>query len=418
MASRREIEKKKQRQRVSTQEWADKQERGFEPTAYEVPEGVSLFGFRKVGSYEIDIVPYITGGRNLDADEGFEHFVCNYWSHDGMGVDGKERYCCPAKMLKKPCPICEWVAAHQTATDKATKAMVQKFKAKQRCLFCVIDRNEPAKGIQVWDTAYWMSFGEALKNKAGAHRKYANFWHPEGGRMLILEVKEASFEGRSYKKVANIEMEEREDLDADIAEQAPCLDDMLVIPSYEELKKIFEGAPTPRSKDDEEEKPAARRSARDDDDEPDDKGQPTADEYGLKKGMAVLYKGKECTIERISPDGTSLTLEDENGKEYRGVGPEEVKLAKKKPAARDEDDDPEDDEEEEEKPTRGKSSATKAGKSTSSKKDEDDDDPEDEEEDEEEALEDADPDDDEEEEDEKPQRRPATKKPAAASRRR
>ena len=49
---------------------------------------------------------------------------------------------------------------------------------------------------------------------------------------------------------------------------------------------------------------------------------------GLERGEEVEYKGRACTIFKVSGDGTSLTLVDEKDEIHRGVGPEEVKKSK------------------------------------------------------------------------------------------
>jgi hypothetical protein len=102
-------------------------------------------------------------------------------------------------------------------------------------------------------------------------------------------------------------------------------------------------APAPKKKpaaaDDDDDVPAPKKkpAAADDDAPPAKKptsieDEPTAEQYGLKKGNFVTYKGNECEIVNISGDGTSLTLEDEDGKTYRAVGPDEVKKIKTKDA--------------------------------------------------------------------------------------
>lgn len=57
------------------------------------------------------------------------------------------------------------------------------------------------------------------------------------------------------------------------------------------------------------------------------KREPVASDYGMKVRSIVDHPrlGK-CEIVRISPDGTSLTIEDRNGMEYRSIGPHEVTL--------------------------------------------------------------------------------------------
>jgi hypothetical protein len=102
---------------------------------------------------------------------------------------------------------------------------------------------------------------------------------------------------------------------------------------------------------------------------------PTAKEFGLKVHDIVMHKKYgECDITKISPDGTSLTLEDEDGEEHRAVAPNEVK--KVKTQGDDDDDASDDDDEPEENPAKGKAAKPSAKPSRSSSDDSEDDDEE------------------------------------------
>jgi len=192
--------------------------------------------------------------------------------------------------------------------------------------------------------------------------------------------------GFSYIKCYSIDFKPRPDgLDEEVLEHGICLDDVVKILPYDELKRKFlmedEGG---GDQDDEEDEPKPKKKARpvkdDEDDEP--KKQPTADEAGMEVGDEVRHrKYGMCTITRISGDGTSLTVEDDDGEVHKAVGVAElkkVKSEKPKPGkAAEEDDD--DDEEDEPRPTKA-SRKPATGKKTSRSDDDDDDDDEEEDE--------------------------------------
>lgn len=90
-------------------------------------------------------------------------------------------------------------------------------------------------------------------------------------------------------------------------------------------------------------KPQSKKASASDDededeeeDEEEDTPAKTAKELGIKVGTRVSYKGVECEVRKVSKDGTSLVLEDEEEQEYRAVSPSAVKIIT--------DDDDEDDE--------------------------------------------------------------------------
>jgi hypothetical protein len=76
-------------------------------------------------------------------------------------------------------------------------------------------------------------------------------------------------------------------------------------------------------------KPAADEEEEDDDDDdsPPAKPKPSSKSKApaFARGDEVIYKRKVCTISKISPDGTSLTLLDEDGEQIRAVDPADCK---------------------------------------------------------------------------------------------
>jgi len=59
---------------------------------------------------------------------------------------------------------------------------------------------------------------------------------------------------------------------------------------------------------------------------------PTAAQYGLEQGMQVSYQGLPCVISRISGDGTSMILLDQNNNSHTAVSPSDVLKITPKPA--------------------------------------------------------------------------------------
>jgi len=110
-------------------------------------------------------------------------------------------------------------------------------------------------------------------------------------------------------------------------------------------------------------KKGKKPAADDDDDDGNDSAtvdsdtdDPTAKERGIKVGSKVKHKrhGK-CDVLKVSGDGTSLTLEDEDGDEFSGIAPSEVELVGKKADAEDDGDDADDDADD---PPKGKKAAS------------------------------------------------------------
>lgn len=276
--SRREREERNDRQKkhvyASAKERADKTEKGNnDDYAVKLPKGAKFLKIKKEGGkYRLDFLPYVVGKGNKFADEGMLHYERTYMVHRDIGVEGKQYIC--LKSFQKACPICEEGSRlYKEGRKDESKACY----ASVRQLFNVIDLDNPKEGVQIIDQSNF-AFGQFIDKKVRANAKYENFYHLQGGRTLEIDMEEATFSGNSFAKVANIEMEPREDYDDELLEQTYCLDEMLTEVSYKDLKKIFEGEST--SLDEEEDKPVRRSSRRE---EPDDEDEPAKPAKNGKK---------------------------------------------------------------------------------------------------------------------------------------
>lgn len=73
------------------------------------------------------------------------------WIHYQVGVNNSQ-FLCPAKMLKKPCPICE---EHKKLLDSGKNPEeIQSLQPQLRAICWLIDRAEEAKGPQIWVMPY------------------------------------------------------------------------------------------------------------------------------------------------------------------------------------------------------------------------------------------------------------------------
>jgi hypothetical protein len=371
----------KNRKKVSAKKWAEEHVSGFSRTTLAVPENCSIFAPKKAGTYRLDFIPYTAGEGNPKADSGEVHFERTYWIHRGIGPN-QDSYCCPAKTFGKSCPVCEHRSKLLRKSD-SDEDLIKQLTPKERQLFNIIDLSETEKGVQVWDVSYHL-FGKHLKNKldnADEDDNYDLFPDLEEGKTLKIGAQEDSMGGRPFLTFSDIEFKERKEAyDDEMFEKAHCLDEMPKEIAYEELKKLFlqepdadeiedddpdidtnhrNGKKTTAKKpvakdeeDEEEEKPVARKGG---------KKEPTADEFGIEEEMLVTYEGQECEVKKISGDGTSLTLINEEGEKLTDISPADVEKLKVATEEVEEEEEPEEEEEEEEeelKP-RGKAGAKK-----------------------------------------------------------
>ncbi len=433
MNSRREKAKKEMRYNDARTR-AEKHDKGFEPTAFKVPEGMKVFRFRKAKNYRLDILPYNCTKTsdepdgNPFCDEAGGHYERTYYTHYIPTPEGGRTYCCLIKTFhERRCPVCDF--QNKLRKQGADAKTIDSLDWKEQQLFNVIDLDEKENGVQLFSFNWWQ-FGKLLDAKVKLKEgKYAGFYHLTNGRTAEIQIEEGTYNNRPTYKPLAIEFEEREDYDTDIMEKVADLDECPIKMSYDELKEILEqGEPSKAESNGEAPKKKSKKS--DDDDDPDEKeDDPTADDLGIEKGSKVRHKKfGVCTVVKVSGDGTSLLLKEEDGETHAGCAPSECKLV---------DDDPDDDEDEDEDeaPAKGKKDSKKSSDEDEDEDDEDPDDEEDEDEDEDsddddldeleeddegekpakkkgsskKSSDDEDPD-DEEDEDEKPAKKPVKKK--------
>lgn len=270
---------KEKRRYTSARERAEKQSTGFLTQAFKIPDGVQVFQ-PKPGRYLLDIIPFIAGAGNPWADEGCIHWERTYYTHRGIGANG-DTYTCPRVTAKERCPVCEHRMKLMKEGDEDNEELIKDLSPKQRQLFQLINLKEPDKGIQLWDISYHL-FGKVLDARlrnSEEDEEWDKFFHLEDGMTLKVAFAEKTFGGFAYVEVETIDFRPRnKSYDDDILEEGRCLDDLIIVPEYEDLKKVFLEAKSDKDKDEEEERPKKRRQEEDEDEPPPKKKKPVSED--------------------------------------------------------------------------------------------------------------------------------------------
>lgn len=392
MARSREKERK-ERKKVSARQRVENHQSGFGASYLRLPDGVSFFKVDKAGIRIVDVMPFITKIDSKYAEAGDPYFEKTFWAHRNIGPN-QDMVICPAKTAGKRCPICEHRAKLSQSPD-GDEDLIADLAPKERQIWLLRDLKEPSKGLLLWDVSYHL-FGKLLESRLANAEDEDDNWDAfadlEDGSTLRLTFVDETFAGRTYQKCTSIDFKPRKvQYDADDIDGHPCLDDMLVIKSYEELKKLLlqvddaseededEDEPTPKKRsakaskpavdddDDDEPKPAKKKAKPlvddDDDDEPapwdsnedeDDeparpkkKSKPVVDEDDDDEPVPVKKASKAAAKKRTDPD------EDDEDDE---PAPKKPSKAARKPV-----DDDDEDEEDEPKPTKKKAAVATAG---------------------------------------------------------
>jgi len=356
--------KSKKRNYTSARERADKQNAGFTSSYLKIPEGMQMFK-PKAQTFLLDIMPYVAGEGNEFAQPGAIHWERTYYAHKRVGANG-DAYLCPRRNANKKCPICEYRSKLQAKGDDQDEKLIQDLAPKQRQLFIVKNLKDPERGNQLFDISFHL-FGKTLDTRirnSDEEDEWDKFFFAEDGLTLRVGFGEKSFAGVTYYEAETIDFKPRKNqYEDDVIDEMPCLDDMLIVPSYDDLKSIFlESTPT---------KAKAKEEEEDDEDDDEEEAPPV-------KKKAPAKKKKPAPVEDDEDD-------DEDDDEEEDLPP----VKKKKSAPKDDDEDwddfDEDEDEEEDEPAPKKKPAKKKSKPAPVEEDDDEDDWDDEDEDEEPA---------------------------------
>lgn len=338
---------------TSAKDWAEKQDKGFDAKSVKLPDGVTFFSFKKVGIYRLNIIPYVVGKGNPEAEEGFAHPCRTYYAHGGLGPEGKDKYVCRLKTFGKKCPVCEWLMQKGGSADKE---LVTKLRAKTRQLWNVLDMDNPDAGIQVMDQSYFMSFGENLKELIDSNEEeYENWFQLDGGYSVTVKVKEKTAPFGTIKAISRLDFVPRKKpLPEKLIEEAVCLDECLVDVGYDELKKVFLQEP-----DDEDDAPVRNRKEEEDEDETPvvkkRKSVTEDDEDDEDEPLPRKGRSRVSDEEDTDDDDDESDSEDEEDSS-EDEDDEEVPARKKTVARKSKDDDDEDEQDEDDEPAPRRSS--------------------------------------------------------------
>lgn len=348
-----------------------------------LPDNVEVFKPKKEGNVRFNIIPYVAGKNNRDADPGELDFEFTFWTHTIGEGDDRRTIVCPKKTYGKPCPICEEVE-RLSKNYVENQEEIKAIKAKQRQLFNIVDARDEENKIQIYDTSYFKGFGELLDKRLRNFddeddEDFRDFADIPGGRTLKVMFAEDTFGGRKFFAPSSIDFVARkEELDDSIIDKAVCLDSCLKVLDYEQILKLIAGTQDePEDEDEEDEKkrkPVAKREtvrkpakpARDEEEDEEDEEEEEPEEEQPKK--ASRKPSKPAPKDDEDDDDDDEDEEDEK--------PAKSKKPAKKPEPEDEED--EEDEEEEDEPPRKPSRKKPARDEEEEDDDEDDEDEEDE----------------------------------------
>lgn len=271
----------------------------------DLPEGVELFTPEGGKRYKLDILPYVVKDikRHPDSKEIPDDIWWRYpyGLHRELGPDNELAVCPGTK--GNTCIVCQEKQAIYDDPD-GDNDMAAKLNPSKRGLYVIrLTSGKNSGKIMVMDISNYCFLDQLMDEIDMGEPEWKNFPDLEDGYTLKVRFKAKKIgSGKNAVEFAmadRIDFFERDDIDEDILEEVPCLEDLILVPSSKSIENTFYGI-------DED----------DDDNEKKDPPKETAKEKKArlkkKKAAAKKKKEKEEKEKALDIDWDDLEDMDEN----------------------------------------------------------------------------------------------------------
>ena len=287
------------------------------------------------GKNRINIIPYVIRTKNHplvkkgEFSVGDSDYVMDFFIHKSVGPT-ESSVLCLKSTFGKPCPVCELQAKlRKEGKEDEAKAL----KPSRRVAYNIEDTKEPGK-LKVFETSHYL-FEKELIDEARDDEEngFVDFADPEEGKEVKFRASKTSQGGYEFLEFKSFGFEDRDEkISSKLLKQAISFDEILTIPTYEEVEKILYGAEDSEDEEDSDDepkkKPSKKSSKEDSDDEEEEE-----DEKPSKSKKEVIADDEE---EEDSDDSGDEENDDEDDEEDSDDEPK--KKSSKKSSKDDEED--------------------------------------------------------------------------------
>lgn len=306
------------------------------------------------GKHRINIIPYTIKSKNHplvkrgEAEIGEQDYIMDFYVHRGVGPSEKSVLCLK-NIYGKPCPICEYAASlRKKGKEEESKAL----KPSRRAAYNIEDLKEPGK-LKVFETSHYLFEKELIEEaRDDDEGGFIDFADPEEGMEIKFRASKTTKGNIEFIEFKSFAFEDRDEpISKELLDAAISFDELLTVPTYEEVEKILYG--DDEDEEDEDEKPSKKSSKKskshdDEDEEDEDEDEEDEDEDDDEEEDDEKPSKKSKSKSKPEPEDEEES-EDEDSDEDDD---EEEKKPAKKPAKKSKSDDEDDDDEPEEKPAK------------------------------------------------------------------
>lgn len=291
------------------------------------------------GKHRINIIPYIIKSKNHplvksgEAEIGEKDYVLDFYAHRGVGP-AEKTVLCLKNTFGKPCPICEQSASLRKAgKEKEANAL----KPSRRVVYNIEDLKEPGK-LKVFETSHYLFEKELIEEaRDDDEGGFIDFADEEEGKEIKFRATKVKKGDMEFNEFKSFSFEDRDEpLDEDLLNSAISFDELLVVPSYEDVEKILYGD----DDEDEDEKPKKKSKVKDEDEDDDPEDEDDEEPAPKSKKSKAKDEEPEDDDEEDEPEENEEEPEDEESEDDEPA----PKKAAKKTSKKSEDDDEEDEE--------------------------------------------------------------------------
>lgn len=198
------------------------------------------------GDHDIDVIPYIAGPNDPHKEEGEWTYVLEVFEHRDVGGEEGKSMICLFKTFGLPCPICEH--RQQLVKEEADEEVIKALRTSKypRSIYNVVvydTEKEEDKGVQVFHTSHWLMERHLVKLSESnrrdidmGHPAFKFFADPDEGYSVRFT---RTGKNQNTQFLAHQLVERNYVISDEILEQAYQLDQLIHIPTYEEVYEAY-----------------------------------------------------------------------------------------------------------------------------------------------------------------------------------
>ena len=209
-----------------------------------LPKGFQVFKAEEDNAYRMVLMAYEVLNIKKHPDSAQ---IDDIWYrlpfsvHNGLGTDGKQSCICRAS-FKLACPICE---EHIKLSDDpdTEQDIADKLRPSSRFLYYprfLNKKNKMKDDKYVWNIS-WSGFEQQLNKEVRFKPEHEGYANLEDGKILEARFIKKKFPGGSFAMCDRIDFKERDDIDPEEIEDYPPLEDLIIVPSYDQASAVFMG---------------------------------------------------------------------------------------------------------------------------------------------------------------------------------